>query len=95
MLTSVSAQKLCLGKDDRMWDGHESETRQAYLSESGNHKKFYRGPKKRMKQRVSVLQLVNNTTQTQTHYTMLGDLKDGYRHKEGNATKRDRQSYII
>lgn len=32
----------------------------------------------RMKQRVNVLQLVNNTAQTQIHYTTLGDLKEGY-----------------
>lgn len=33
---------------------------------------------KRMKQRVNVLRLVNNTAQTQIQYTMLGDLKEGY-----------------
>lgn len=34
--------------------------------------------KERMKQRVNVLQLVNNTVQTQIHFTMLEKLEKGY-----------------
>ena len=77
MLTTLfSAQKLCLGKTDHVRDGHESETRQTYTRESGNHERsHYRQKKKEMRQRVNVLQLVNNIAQTHIHYIMLWNLE--------------------
>lgn len=83
MLTTLfSAQKLCLGKTDQVRDGDESETRQTYTRESGNHERsHYRQKKKEMRQRVNVLQLVNNIAQTHIHYIMLWNLEKGYRQK--------------